>query len=175
MNNYLIHKVKPLDRIESGLYLVILHASDIPPHIGIIYNEKYFSLTVAGQTLGDDVQVLKKLIHRKKIKTLFIRHVDGLNSMDNIRNTFLEEKRVQGNITCLFPIKKVLAEMYDKSIARVKFIYDVLPVLYKTKSIDAVYHLNMNEEIENGTFSFTRYTMDDILDRIKSYETEELC
>jgi len=175
MNNYLIHNIKPLDYIDSGLYLVVLHANDIPPHIGIIYNKKYFSLTVTGQTLGDDFQGLKKLIHRKQIKTLFIKLVEVLNSMENIRNSFIEKKRVQGNITCLFPIKKVLAAMYGKSIARAKFIYEVVPVLYKTKSIEDVYHLNMNDEIEMGTFSFTRYTMDDILDRIKSYETEELC
>ena len=175
MDNYLIHNIKPLSYIDRGLYLVILHANDTPPHIGVIYNEKYFSLTVKGQTLGDNVQLLKKLVHKKQIKTLFVRLADVVNPMDNIRTSFMENKRVQGNITCLFPIKKVLAELYDKSIVRAKFIYEVLPVLYKTKSVEDVYHLNMNDEIDNGIFPFRRYTMEDIMNRIKSYETEELC
>ena len=92
MTNYLIHNIKPFGCFDSGMYLVILHANDIPPHIGIIYNEKYFSLTVSGQTLGDDSKVLKKLIHRKQIKTLFIKLARALNSKDNIRNTFMEKK-----------------------------------------------------------------------------------
>ena len=114
MDNYLIHNIKPLSYIDRGLYLVILHANDTPPHIGVIYNEKYFSLTVKGQTLGDNVQLLKKLVHKKQIKTLFVRLADVVNPMDNIRTSFIENKRVQGNITCLFPkfIEKYIYEFH---------------------------------------------------------------
>ncbi|MBL4624508.1 MAG: hypothetical protein JKY42_05150 [Flavobacteriales bacterium] len=174
MDKYIIKNIKPLNTIDNGLYLVILHANDTPPHLGLIYNRQYFSLTVKGQAL-DDIEVLNKLIQRKQIKTLFFRLSDRENELSTIMEAFVEKERVKGNITCLLPIKTALSHLYSETIASAKFIFEVLPELYGTNDIEAVFHVNMENEVENGSFAFSKYSMRDILLRIRSYETEEVC
>jgi hypothetical protein len=175
MNKYIIHNIKPLHAIENGLYLVILHAKEVPPHIGLIYDQKYYSLTIKGKTLGDDVSVLQQLIKRKKIKTLFFKLTNCKDELSAITTAYLEKERVIGNITCLYPVKAALSKLYSDAIQSAKFVYEVLPELYKNENIEAVYHANMGGDIKQGDFPFSKYSMKDIITRIQSYEIEEVC
>ncbi|MBL4651524.1 MAG: hypothetical protein JKY53_01495 [Flavobacteriales bacterium] len=175
MSSYFIQQIKPLSAVDKGLYLVILHADVVPPHLGLIYEQKYFSLTVNGQTLGDDVVVLEKLILRKQIKTLFFKLTEKQNILGKIKKVFEEKNRVEGEITCLYPIKMLFSELYADTIASARFIYEVLPELYMSNNVKAVFHSNMENEIIDDTFAFQKYTMDDILSRIQSYETDGVC
>ena len=54
--------------ILKDTWLVILHASRTPPHIGLLVNGNYNSLTIKGHELNIDLKILLKTIQHKKIK-----------------------------------------------------------------------------------------------------------
>ena len=61
------------DLLLKNTWLVILHASRTPPHIGILINGNYNSLTIKGHELNINSNVLLKTIQQKKIETIFIQ------------------------------------------------------------------------------------------------------
>ena len=61
------------DLLLKDTWLVILHASRTPPHVGILIDGNYNSLTIKGHELNIDIKVLLKTIQQKKIETLFIK------------------------------------------------------------------------------------------------------
>ena len=52
--------------LNADTWLVILHCSRTPPHIGVLINGNYNSLTIKGQELNNDIKVLIKTIQQKK-------------------------------------------------------------------------------------------------------------
>ncbi len=59
------NELSPND-IKKGNWLVIMHAKRIPPHIGILINGKYNSLTIKGHEINVDPSVILKIIQQKK-------------------------------------------------------------------------------------------------------------
>ena len=60
------------ESLNKGTWLVVLHASRIPPHIGLLIDGSYNSLTIKGQELDVAINVLLKTIQLKKIEAIFI-------------------------------------------------------------------------------------------------------
>ena len=54
------------DLLLKDTWLVILHASRTPPHVGILIDGNYNSLTIKGHELNIDIKVLLKTIQQKK-------------------------------------------------------------------------------------------------------------
>ena len=44
----------------KGLYIAVIHATRTPPHIGIIADKHYHSLTIKGQNINTSVSTLVK-------------------------------------------------------------------------------------------------------------------
>lgn len=58
--------------LNKDSLLVILHANRIPPHIGLLINGNYNSLTIKGHELNVNIEALLKTISQKKIESVFI-------------------------------------------------------------------------------------------------------
>ena len=59
--------------VKKGIYLVLLHANRVPPHIGMMIDNEYHSLTIKGQELSISGNALLKNIGLRKIPTVFIK------------------------------------------------------------------------------------------------------
>ena len=61
------------EKLSQNSWLVVLHASRKPPHIGMLINGTYHSLTIKGHETNVSLPVLLKTIQQKKIETVFVK------------------------------------------------------------------------------------------------------
>ena len=175
-NQYKLTGLIPADEtlLYNDVYLVILYAARIPPHLAVTVNGKLFTLTVNGPAIDENLSVLLKAIKQKSIETIFIKlQVPALmtndNLLDEIRKYIKIYPRVDINVaTCLTPIKDFCASVYDMDIRNINFLYDLLPKLFEQKVIELCYQFNLNSFDTN--FYFEKYSMFDIHEGIRKMQ-----
>lgn len=153
-----------LDVLKQRTWLVVLHANRIPPHIGILINGSYYSLTIKGQELDVDLAVLLKTIHQKKIESLFIclkKHpVFSYEFQKEICTHYIKQfKHVKQNVaSCLSPIKLFLQEFYAVQEIKEELLYQLIDRLKHNNYIDFVFSLNLQDSLKDSDFEFPYYT-----------------
>lgn len=148
----------------NGVYIVAMHATRIPPHIGLIIDKHYHSLSIKGQDLNTPLRALIKNIEQRKIPSLFIK----IKPHTTFSNAYLKEHfilniqqfpRVDKDVaTCLSPIKLFFNETYDISMEEVDFLFHLLPNLQKSDLIEHVSTLFIDEK----TYKLPIYTKDEL-------------
>lgn len=138
--------------LSKGLFIAVIHATRIPPHIGMIVDKSYHSLSIKGQDINTPIAALIKNSTIRKIPTLFIK----VKSHPTFSDIYLREhfitnvqqfERVDiGVATCLSPIKLFFEEVYGVSMQHVNYLYELLPVLESEGLIESVSSLNVDEK-----------------------------
>lgn len=160
--------------LEKDAWLVILHASRIPPHIGILINGKYHSLTIKGHELNIDIKALEKTISIKNIESLFLKlkphPVFSLDYQTDVMIHFIQqfEKVNSQQSTCLTPIKFFLQEFYALQYQEKELLFDMIERLKSNDFIVEVLSDNIHLNSET-TFKLPRYSNFELQERI-SYE-----
>lgn len=160
--------------LPKGIYLVIVHAMRIPPHIGMIVNNRYHSLTIKGQELNQPAEVLLKNTRIRKIPSLFIRlKKHATFSYDYLNEHFISNiqqfNKVEVNkATCLSPVKLFFEETYGLSLDQINYIFELLPLLEEAGVIEDVSSLFIDEEM----FQLPVYDLDEINKGIKTAQEE---
>ncbi|MGZ4056165.1 MAG: hypothetical protein ACXVPU_14885 [Bacteroidia bacterium] len=123
------------NELSKGIFLTIIHATRIPPHIGLIINGKYSSLSVKGQDINTPVNALLKNSTIRKIPSVFVK----IKSHTTFSDLYLSEHFITnvqqfprvdiGIATCLSPIRLFFEEVYNVSMKDVNYLYELLPVL----------------------------------------------
>jgi hypothetical protein len=162
------------ENLRKGAYISVIHASRIPPHIGMIFNNKYHSLSIKGQEVNQSVDTLIKNSKIRKIPSLFIK----IKKHPSFSNEYLNEhfisdvsqfNRVEsGKTTCLSPVKCFFEEAYGLSLKEVNYIFELLPELEKHDLIEATYSLF----VDNKEFELPLYTFDEINKEIEAANNE---
>ncbi len=139
------------DKLLKGIYIAVIHATRIPPHIGLIIDGKYHSLTVKGQDINTSLTALVKSTLQRKIPSLFIK----IKSHTTFSESYLKEHFITnirqfpkvdiGIATCLSPIKLFFAEVYDVSIENINYLFELIPLLYAEQLIEYVSSVFINE------------------------------
>jgi hypothetical protein len=160
--------------LSKGIFIVILHASRIPPHIGIIAGNKYHSLSIKGQEINLPLEAFLKNIRIRKIPSIFIK----IKSHPTFSNDYLKEHFIHdiqqfakveaGAATCLSPLRSFFEEVYSVSTTDVNFIFELLPRLESNGLIESVAFLFIAEE----HFHLPVYDMDQINDGIRQANRE---
>ena len=132
----------------KGIYIAVIHATRIPPHIGMIMDKKYHSLSIKGRDINTPVPALIKNSSIRKIPTLFIK----IKSHPTFSDIYLREHFITnieqfdrvdiGVATCLSPIKLFFEEVYNLPMKETNYLYELLPLLYAEGLIDSVSSLN---------------------------------
>lgn len=148
----------------KGLYIAVIHAVRIPPHIGMVVDKKYHSLSIKGQDVNTSVAALVKNSSIRKISTLFIK----IKSHPTFSDIYLREhfitnvqsfNRVDiGIATCLSPIKLFFDEVYNVSMKDVNYLYQLLPLLEAEGLIESVSSMN----IDASNYQLPFYTSKEI-------------
>jgi hypothetical protein len=139
------------DELCNGAYIVVMHATRIPPHIGLIIDKHYHSLTIKGRDINTPIRALIKNIRHRKIPSLFIKikpHATFSNAY--MREHFIinvqQFPRVDKDVaTCLSPIKLFFDEVYDVPMQGINFLFDLLPHLFEADLIEFISALFINE------------------------------
>lgn len=160
----IIKNIQPVDKHEllHGEYVVILKATRIPPHIGILINGVFYDFSVRGIDVEPDLDKLLSMIGRKKLPTLFVQ-VGGNCDQNRMLEILKKYELVNDNHTCLAPLK----EYYH--LPDVGFVFELLANL----EIKGAQQLNLTDAMENGTFVLRTYTTEDIMNRIAESKQQQ--
>lgn len=169
---------KPIQEteIEKGIYLCLLHAKRIPPHIGVIISGKYHSLTIKGAEPNVQLKALLKTIAQKKIETIFLKIAPHpVYSLDHLNSVFLEilkpYTQIKNNeLTCLSPIKEFFLEFYALRSNEKDIIFTFLNQLNNNSFILEANSLNL--ALENNQVKIPVYSQDELNEKIKSIRDE---
>lgn len=155
---------------KKNSWLVILHASRIPPHVGLMINGNYNSLTIKERELNVSAEALLKTISQKKIEALFLKLAKHpVFSEDYQLQVFQQQlhqftKVKEGEATCLSPLKLFFKEFYAIK-NNDDLLFDFLETLNENNFISESVGLNIKSE--NNTFIFNAYTPEELQKRIK--------
>jgi len=161
------------EELKKGVYLVLLNANHVPPHIGLLIDSVYHSLTIKGQELNINGNVLLKNISLRKIAAVFIKlKKHPVFSNQFINETFIEQVKLFDKVndhtnTCMSPIRLFFEEFYAIPKENVKLIFDLLSGLKENDFIDTTYGANLGELKENIFYLHT-YNEIELKKRIKS-------
>jgi hypothetical protein len=163
--------------ILKNTWIVILHASRTPPHVGVLIDGNYSSLTIKGHELDIKSAILLKTIQQKKIETLFIqlkKHpVFSTNYQNEIYQYYIKQfTQVKANeASCLSPVKLFLQEFYAITENKKELLFELMEHLKQNQYIDMVHGLNVNDKLEDGEFSLPMYTneqLQEVINRERS-------
>lgn len=160
----LIDKSFDEKELLKGVYIAIVHATRVPPHIGLIICGKYHSLTVKGQDINTPVEALIKNTVQRKIPSLFVK----IKPHTTFSEAYLKEHFITniqqfprvdvGVATCLSPIKLFFSEAYNLHLDNVNFLYELIPMLYKEQLITSTTALF----VDDVEFTLPIYTQKEI-------------
>lgn len=162
--------------LSKGLFICLLHVHRVPPHIGIVVNGNYHSLSIKGIETNVSVAALLKTIQQQKIQAVFLEFDQHpVFSTDHLNAIFLETikkypKIVSSEVTCLTPIRDFLNEFYALNSPANDMIYDVLKRLTSNNFILRAYSLNLS--LENNKLEIPVYTQEELGKKINDIRNE---
>lgn len=176
LRSYKIPNILPANEplLAADIYLIVINAAQIPPHLAVSINGKLFTLTVKGAMVDGELAPLLQLIKKKSIETIFIKlAIPQLFTMDQLREEIkkhtLAYPRVDVSIaTCLNPIKDFCSSVYETETKNINFLFDLLPQLYQQNIINSCYQMNLDKYLSNNAFYLNKYTMSDIYEGIRN-------
>ena len=176
MSKVVLKDIVPCRKADlmSGFHLILFHVNRVPPHLGIVYRQKYYSLTASECQIGIDFDPIWRLIRSKKIETIVIK-IDSAPSQEFISAAYQSYEVAKPNqYTCLSPIKDYFNEYHHISPEGIQFVFDLIPKLYESNLIDEVRQINLTSESNQFSFELLTYTMSEIYSRIQELQHETL-
>ena len=166
MENYRLKNISPVgdSDLSQDIFIILFNVTSIPPHLLISIDGKNYSITDSGRQMGSSLEKLRLFIQRKTVPTLFVEwkmlkelEFGTLESL--VRDVFTKyEKVVEGKVSCLFPIRDIVANILGEEVKKANFIFELLPLMEKENAIGRVFEMNMGNAIVNGEFELLTYT-----------------
>lgn len=153
-------------------WIVLLHANRVPPHVGLLMNGVYNSLTIKGHELNISYEALLKTIAKKEIEAVFIKVAQHpVFSVSYQTDIFMEiikaESPVKQNgATCLSPIKLFFREFYALPLIKDELLFDFIDRLNANKFLN--YFSACNFSAVDGVLQLPFYNSDELNERIKN-------
>jgi len=139
--------------VASGLWIVLYHADRIPPHLMLISEGKYYSLSVKGNHLGEPIEPMLRYARSKKHKLVFyqVQLPSEITFTEEFLLSFFKryEAPEAGKVTCLFPIREFLEALSPKGFVHAAFVFELFALLEKYGFAGPHAHLNMDKELQD--------------------------
>lgn len=177
MGNYRLKNISPVGNtdLSQGIFIILFNVTNIPPHLLISIYGKIYSITDSGRQLGSSLEKLLLFIERKVVPAIFVEWIQLESCSEGIprekleklkslvHDTFLKYDRVvEGKISCLFPIRDIIAEVLGSELKKANFIFELLPMMEKENAIGKVFAINMGSTAVNGEFELLTYTNEEM-------------
>lgn len=155
-----IHRITSPEGLvfHGAMYLWVIHADKIPPHLGVSYEGKFYSLKANGKDEGVSVTSILRVLGRKNIATLFYQISTDVVRM-HPENAFRHlDKTIPGEVTCLHPLKSI----FDNTTA-----HRIKDLLIDLEGKDAVVNV-FGWQISDDFQQIPDYSPEDIHRRLKA-------
>lgn len=140
----------------QGIFICVLHANKIPPHIGISENGSFFSLKINGKDEGIQIEKLLTILNKREIASLFIKLKKcEIKSLANVFSNY--EQIIPNKTNCLSPIVEVL-----KLESIFENISELLKFLDRKNNIESIFGLNLPNDYKG----IPKYSKEEITNRI---------
>lgn len=160
--------------LSKHTWLVILHASRIPPHVGIIIHGNYNSLTIKGHELNVSVEALLKTIRQKKIESVFYQlKKHPVFSQEYLLEVFQHhiaqfDYVKQNHATCLSPVKLFFDEFYAMPKLNNELLFEMVQRLEDNHYIENTLMIHVDDKsVKNGKFNLPNYSSETLHEVIK--------
>ena len=172
MKNFVLHTIHPGSEkdFSKGIYILLFNATSIPPHLQLSIDGEIYSITDSGRQMGSPLEKLVGFIKRKNIPALFVewKTADSNTVKNSAKEHFLKYDRViEGKISCLFPIRDVVATILGEEMKQANFIFELLPMMEKENALGEIFELNMGNTITNGNFELLTYTKEQLRESLR--------
>lgn len=174
MADLILHNIHPFTgNINEGTFILIQNTRQIPPHISLVNDGKYFSTSVAGVKTGMDAESVLKNIGSKKIPSLILQitplrfSTDALTEVFNTYGVLDKPEK-----SCLFPIIAVLNQSYGL-IHESEFVFELIKELEKNGNLKRISQCNMEDILEKESYLFPIYSRTDIRNCIDKLNEKE--
>lgn len=174
MPDFKILNLQPLkdQQLYNGVYLLILNARNVPPHLSLTVSGKVYGISTKGPTFDKDVNFYLNYIRKYNIESVFVQLKLPIVYTDEemlraVRAVVKAYPRVDiGIATCLSPIKDFMSSAYQTETHDVHLIFDLLPKLKAQNIIEGYYQMNLNEALNNGELVMKRYSFFEVNEAI---------
>lgn len=172
MENFALHPILPGSEkdFSKGIYIILFNATSLPPHLLLCIDSEVYSITDSGRQLGSPLEKLVGFIKRKNVPAIFVEWAVPSEKLNNKAKEIFQkyERVVEGKISCLFPIRDVVAEVLGNEMMKANFIFELLPMMEKANALGKVFELNMGNAIVNGRFELLTYTNEQMKEAFQS-------
>lgn len=158
--------------LKDGVFLVLLDALKVPPHLLLVVSGKVFSISTMGPSIDQEFEKYFRMIQKKQMPTIFVQLSLPLvftkeMLTDKIRLITKSYPRVDiGIASCLNPIKDFCNDVYEVDKSRVNLVFDLLDGLKNQEVIVSYHHLNLDKELINGEIILNKYSVFEVNEAI---------
>lgn len=156
-----------LQELSKHTWIVMLHASRIPPHVGILIDGNYNSLTIKGHELNVRLEVLLKTIQQKKLEALFIqlkKHpvFSTHYQLEIFQHHIQQYTQVNDEATCLSPVKHYLQEFYVIPLQESELLFELVERLKQNQYIHKTIGLHIDGKLKGNEFELPIYSSEQL-------------
>lgn len=165
--DFKILNLQPLieEQLYTGVYLLILNARTIPPHLCLTVSGKVYGISTKGPTFDKDVNIYLNHIKKHNVESVFVKlklpsvYTDE-QMLSSVRRVVKAYPRVDvGAATCLSPIKEFMHSTYQTEVHDVHLLFDLLPKLQAQNIIEGYYQMNLDNAMLKGELLMKRYSV----------------
>lgn len=157
-----LHNVLPFPGAEKNKTYLLLISPESIPHLCLIHNGLYYSLTYKECENAKDFSIYLQTLVRGKRKMIFVE-LD--TAQQNPWAVFSKYEKLHGTgLTCLQPVKECIAPE-----SKAEFVFELIRELQEKERIQQTYHLNMEPDFKDQNyFTLREYSKETIFAYIQA-------
>lgn len=153
------------DELNTGLWLLLIGVNETPPHIALISEGKYYSVSTRKVDCGTPAENFLNAIERKRIPTLFINVVAG-NNPELLQKIYSGLKPLgDEKTTCLTPIREFFAAFTSAEFKKINYVIDLLSIAERNDMLSKCISFFCNPS-ETNNVTLPKYTLVQIRTKI---------
>ena len=174
MSKYKFSQVQLFKRayLSEGVYLVLLNALKVPPHLLLVVSGKVFSISTLGPSLDEDMEKYMRLIEKNRMATVFVKLslpqlFTQADLFSKVRAVTRSYPRVDvGLATCLSPIADFCTDVYAVNKSQIHLVFDLLDELKNKDAVEGYYHMNLDDQLREGEVLVNQYSVFEVNEAI---------
>jgi hypothetical protein len=169
-----VRLLKSEAELNNGLWLILVAINGTPPHIALINEAKYYSLSTRKVDCGNSLEKFISVIERKHIPTLFV-HIEIKKNIDLSLEKIYRDLQPLGNSenTCLSPIKELFAGNISPKFASTNYVFELLSMAEKMSLIKECLCV-FCQDTNSNSITLPKYTMAQIKTKIQAISSNQL-
>ena len=170
------HLLSP-EELGSGLWLVMAGVDDIPPHIALLNEGLYYSVSAKKVDVGTPLENFLKAISRKSVPTLFIKFLESSPQGEDLGGAELGgvfenyPTLGSGNHSCLWPIRDFFAKTFSEKYSKATLVFELLAMAEQDGLLLDCKELFLAPPLKGrpgGAVRLPKYTQSQIREKINS-------